>query len=93
MWSQIAITSLGYFVVWVLELLGQTEILWDLGGVVYGIIYNQLCYLSFDVVPPASAPRFFAQIPWPSGHVYTAPNSHGYPYIQEEWNAPTPYSA
>ena len=93
MWSQIAITSLGYFVVWVLELLGQTEILWDLGGVVYGIIYNQLCYLSFDVVPPDSAPRFFAQIPWPSGHVYTAPNSHGYPYIQEEWNAPTPYSA
>ena len=93
MWSQIAITSLGYFVVWVLELLGQTEILWDLGGVVYGIIYNQLCYLSFDVVSPASAPRFFAQIPWPSGHVYTAPNNHGNPYIQEEQNAPTPYSA
>lgn len=48
--------------VWVLELLGQTEILWDLGGVVYGIIYNQLCYLSFDVVPhpqpPASLHKF-----------------------------------
>lgn len=44
--------ALGYFVVWVLELLGQTEILWDLGGLVYGIISNQLCYLNFDVVPP-----------------------------------------
>lgn len=56
---------------------------WDLGGVVYGIIYNQLCYLSFDVVSPASAPRFFAQIPWPSGHVYTTLNNHGNPYIQK----------
>lgn len=61
-WSQVAMTSLGYFVVWVLELLGQPEMLWDLNGVVYGMIYNQLCYLGFDVVlhprPPAPLHTF-----------------------------------
>lgn len=57
---QIAMTSVGYFVVWVLELLEQTEILWDLGGVVYGIIYNQLSYLSFDVVLPILSPASIA---------------------------------
>lgn len=75
-------TSLGCFVVWVLELLEQTEILWDLGGVVYGIVYNQLCYLSFDVVPPNLSPSFNrinSMAPCTGhGHLFTpAPNSQG----------------
>lgn len=90
-------TSLGYFVVWALELLGQTEILWDLGGVVYGIIYNQLCYLSFDVVPPILSPQRHcinstAQC---TGHFHlftTTPHNHGDLCIQQS-KTPAPYSA
>lgn len=48
---------LGLFCGLGMELLGQPEILWDLGGVVDGIIYNEVHYLSFDVVAPILSPQ------------------------------------